>query len=491
MLQLKSIDLEKDPVEALIIPVSEGKTIHDNRTIQNLITKTKKLKEFSGKTDESVTLYDAPRIAAQRIILIGMGPVAKIGSESLRAFAGSAVKEGILRQLSRILLAVPSTKRLKGIKDSEQAISALMEGAVLANHVFDKYRQEKKQKPLKQILLLAKPDLVKKHRRLQAKIKAICQGTILARDWVSTPSNDKRPEQFARTIMTAAGKVGLKKTLWDEKRLKREKFGALLAVAAGSSNKPRMVVLEYKAKSAKKTVALVGKGVTFDSGGINLKVGGGVEIMKIDMSGAAAVAATMITIAKLKPAINVIGIMPIVENMPSGSATRPGDVVKSYAGKTIEIGNTDAEGRLILVDAMAYAVKKYAPDAMLDLATLTGACMVALGEDIAGVFSSDDKLAKMIVDAGQKTHERCWHMPLPTDYKDSLKSDIADMNNMSSSRYGGAITAALFLSDFVGKTRWAHIDIAGPAHSKKGYAYCPAGGTGFGVRLLCELLDKL
>ncbi len=242
---------------------------------------------------------------------------------------------------------------------------------------------------------------------------------------------------------------------------------------------------------AKKTVALVGKGVTFDSGGLNIKTGGYMADMKSDMSGAAAVAATLVTAARLKQKINLIGAIPIVENMLSGRATRPGDIIKSYTGKTVEIGNTDAEGRLILVDAMAYAIKKYKPQITIDLATLTGACVVALGDNIAGVFSDDDELAGAITSAGEITHERCWRLPLPEDYKEMLKSDFADINNMPSSRYGGAITAALFISEFVDKTRWAHIDIAGPAYIKKDNAYCGPGGTGFGVRLLMEVLDKL
>jgi leucyl aminopeptidase len=210
--------------------------------------------------------------------------------------------------------------------------------------------------------------------------------------------------------------------------------------------------------------------------------------MKADMSGAAAVAATMTAVAQLAPKHRVVGIMPLVENMPSGSATRPGDIVTAFSGKTIEIGNTDAEGRLILADAMAYAIGKYKPDAVIDLATLTGACVVALGEKIAGVFSLDDKLAGAIVAAGEVCHERCWRLPMPEDYRELLKSQFADVGNVSGSRYGGAITAALFLSEFVGDTPWAHIDIAGPAYTTKASDYCGYGGTGFGVRLLCRLI---
>jgi leucyl aminopeptidase len=211
----------------------------------------------------------------------------------------------------------------------------------------------------------------------------------------------------------------------------------------------------------------------------------------MDMAGAAAVAATLITAARLHLKHNIVGIIPIVENMPSGNATRPGDIIQSYGGKTVEIGNTDAEGRLILIDALSYAIKNYRPQTVIDLATLTGACIVALGEKIAGAFSFDDDLAENIILSGVNTHERCWRMPLPEDYKDLIKSDFADLNNVPATRAGGAITAALFLSEFVKDTSWAHIDIAGPAYAKKESAYCGVGGTGFGVRLLCDLLERL
>ncbi|NCC94700.1 MAG: leucyl aminopeptidase, partial [Opitutae bacterium] len=266
----------------------------------------------------------------------------------------------------------------------------------------------------------------------------------------------------------------------------------LLAVAAGSDNRPALAVLEHKPRGAKKTVVLVGKGVTFDSGGINLKPAGSqIEEMKMDMAGAAVVAATLITAARLKAKVHLVGVLPLVENMPSGRATRPGDIVKSFAGKTVEIGNTDAEGRLILIDALAWALKQYKPDAIVDLATLTGACVVALGEKIAGLFSGDDGLAENILAAAGCTGERCWRLPLPEDYKEQIKSDFADLSNTGATRWGGAITAALFLSAFVADARWAHLDIAGPAYSKKASDYAPAGGTGFGVRLLMDLLERL
>jgi leucyl aminopeptidase len=361
----------------------------------------------------------------------------------------------------------------------------------LGNHIFDKYKKEKKYTPVKQIDFLVRPDETRKYSRLSSRVRTICQGTILTREWVNTPSNDKRPERFARSIVALAKKENLKVTVLGEKELKQKKFGAILAVAAGSRSKPRMVILEHHPKGSKKVVVLVGKGVTFDSGGINLKPSSGMEQMKLDMSGAAAVAATLITAAKLKSRLSVIGILPIVENMPSGNASRPGDIIKSHDGKTVEIGNTDAEGRLILIDAISYGINKYKPHTLIDMATLTGACIVALGEKVAGTFSFDDTLAEDIILSGQKTYERCWRLPLIEEYKEFFKSDFADLNNVGSTRYGGAITAALFLSEFVKDTRWAHIDIAGPAYAKKESAYCGPGGTGVGVRLLCDLLDKL
>ncbi|HDL08308.1 MAG TPA: hypothetical protein ENG35_06170 [Desulfobacteraceae bacterium] len=292
-------------------------------------------------------------------------------------------------------------------------------------------------------------------------------------------------------MITSAEKEKINVSLLGEKELEEENFGAILSVSRGSQCKPKLVILEYRPDAAKKTIVLVGKGVTFDSGGINLKPAGSLEDMKMDMSGAAAVAATIITAARLKLEINLIGALPIVENMPSGDASRPGDIIKSYSGKTVEIGNTDAEGRLILIDAISYMIKKYKPQTLIDIATLTGACVVALGEKIAGVFSFDDQLAQTIIQAGEKTYERCWRLPLPDDYKELLKSDFADLKNVSSSRWGGAITASLFLSEFVNDTTWAHIDIAGPAYIKKENEYCGVGGTGFGVRLFCDMLKRL
>jgi leucyl aminopeptidase len=489
MLELKTVNLKRAKVETLAVPVCEDGDIHTDQTVTSLVAAAKAKKEFKGKAGDSITLYQPDGYKIERVVFFGVGKSEKLVAETLRAFAGKAVKFGIQAGLSGVTIATPAASTVDS--DAKTIFTALLEGSCLGNHIFDRYKEKKEKKPLRKVVLMATAAQKKAHAGLVDSIAAVCSGSVKAREWVTTPSNDKRPPAFAGLIAKTAKSAKLKVTVKDERWLKQQKFGAMLAVGQGSNAKPRLVTVEYTPRGAKKTIVLVGKGVTFDSGGINLKPTGSIETMKMDMSGAAAVAGTLLAVAKLKPGAKVVGVMPLVENMPSGTAIRPGDIVRSYAGKTIEIGNTDAEGRLILIDAMAWAVKQYKPDAMIDLATLTGACVVALGEKIAGVFSGDQDLADAIVAAGERTHERCWQLPLPDDYKELLKNDFADMNNISSGRWGGAITAALFLSEFVGDTRWAHIDIAGPAWAKKASAYCGAGGTGFGVRLLCDLLGKI
>ncbi len=488
MLKLSSLDPVALKCKALAIPVAEDKSLHQNRIISSTIKHIKGYKEFTGKESETMTVYDPKRLNAKRIFLFGVGKAAEIDTEKLRTMAGKSIKKAIAFDLTEVVILIPSAKALR--LAPEEVISAVGEGARLANHQFDRYKKPKHQ-VLKQIRLVAEKPFLTKHRTLINQLDAVCGATLLARDWVNTPANDKPPAVFARKVKQAAQNNGLKVEIKDEPWLKKQGFKSMLAVAQGSNNRPRLVVLKYLPKGAKKTIVLVGKGVTFDSGGLNLKPTGAIETMKCDMSGAAAVAAALVAAPKRKVKHNLIGVLPLVENMPSGKAFRPGDIIKTWAGKTVEIGNTDAEGRLILIDAIAWAVDSFSPDITIDMATLTGACVVALGEKIAGVFSPDDKLADNLVKAGRETHERCWQLPLPEDYKELLKSEIADTGSIGGGRWGGAITAALFLSEFVKDIRWAHIDIAGPAFLKKGGPYGEAGASGFGVRLIHRWLDTL
>ena len=489
MLELKTVNLKRVKVDTLVVPVCEDHDIHADQTSRSLIDTAKTIAAFKGQKGDRVTLFQPAGTRINRVVFFGLGSLDDLDGEVFRVFAGKAVTFCIDAGLTAITVATPSAANLK--MDAGTLFGALMEGACLGNHIFDRYKQKREKTPVKKIILTATAAQKKAYAGLAASVAAVCDATVMAREWVTTPSNDKRPAAFAEMIQKAATSAGLKVSVRDDRWLEKQKFGAMLAVGQGSSATPRLVILEYAPRGAKKTLVLVGKGVTFDSGGINLKPSGSIETMKMDMSGAAAVAGTMMAVARLKPGVKVVGVMPLVENMPSGTAIRPGDIIRSYDGKTIEIGNTDAEGRLILVDAMAWAIRRYKPDTMIDLTTLTGACVVALGEKIAGVFTKDPSLADAIVASGEKTHERCWPLPLPEDYRELLKNDFADLNNVSSGRWGGAITAALFLSEFVGDTRWAHIDIAGPAWAKKASDYCGAGGTGFGVRLLCDLIEKI
>ena len=489
MLKFTAVSLEKTKVEMLAVPTCEDAALHEDPTVMKMIAAAGAIEEFDAEIRQEVMFYQPEGTRVQRCLCMGLGKQEKLTAETLRSFAGRAVRAAIKAKRTSLVIAVP-TVRSDGLTD-RMVVQAIMEGALLANHIFDQYKEKAKETSLKEIALHVAPAVSRSLKGLVETMEAVCGATLQARNWINTPSNQKVPTQLAKLVTGEARKSGLKINVLSEAQLKQKKFGALLAVAAGSSHPPCLVEMSYTPKNARKTIVLVGKGVTFDTGGISLKPSSGMDAMKCDMSGAAAVAATLIAVSRIKPRHRIVGIMPMVENMPSGSATRPGDIVFSLAGKSVEIGNTDAEGRLILIDAMAYAVKKYKPDVMIDLATLTGACVVALGEKIAGVFSRDEELTRAIVASGETVYERCWAMPMPDDYKELLKSDYADINNMPGSRYGGAITAALFLSEFTGETRWAHIDIAGPAFGKKGSDYCSPGGSGFGVRLLCDLIGKL
>ena len=406
MFRLKWLNLKDEGTKNLIIPVFEDRESTDDPIISELVKKAKTVSGFKGEKGDELVLYDQTEFKVQRVLFGGIGKQEELDFETLRAFAGKSINRCIKMGLREAMVYVPTGEGLPF--EMAEILKPLVEGAFLGNHLFDKYKQEKKYRPLDRVLFLVPQGMARRYSRLVSKVCTICQGTLLARDWVSTPSNDKKPEKFAKSIIARAQKAKLKTVSLDEKALKQKRFGALLSVSAGSDSKACMVVLEHRPRGAKKTVALVGKGVTFDSGGINLKPSAGMDEMKMDMSGAAAVAATLVAAAETNLKVGLIGIIPLVENMPSGTASRPGDIVSSYDGKTVEIGNTDAEGRLILIDAIAYAAKQYKPDAIIDMATLTGACVVALGEKIAGLFTSDDDLARTIIDSGDRTHERCW-----------------------------------------------------------------------------------
>ena len=490
MIKLISSALGRIKTETLIIPVCPDRELYPSPPISSLIQQALAIKTFSGKKGDELILYQPPDVGAERVVFLGMGPQAELDLDQFRQAAGKGIRLAQHADPGDAVIVVPEIDG-GGALERKALLASLAEGALLSNHRQNRYQSDPKAQPLKSIRLHTDAALARSAKAPLSHIEAICRATLQARDWINQPANEKTPDQLAHRMARAVQGKGIKATIFDEKKLKTLQMGALLAVGQGSAHPPRLLILEYRPPKASGTIALVGKGITFDAGGLNIKPSGSIELMKIDMAGAAAVAASVMALAETGARQRIVGVIPLAENMVSGGAFRPGDIVRAVNGRTIEIGNTDAEGRLILADALAYTAQTYRPQVMIDMAPLTGACVVALGERIAGVFSPDDALRGTIEQAGRDAHERCWPLPLPEDYQDLLKSDLADMRNIGPHRWGGAILAALFLKEFSGETRWAHIDIAGPAYHKKGGPYHQPGATGFGVRLLCRTIAAL
>ncbi len=365
-------------------------------------------------------------------------------------------------------------------------VGYFLHGLRLKSYIFDKYKS-KKEKTNLIINILGKNIPSLKH---QIKFQAVENGTFFARDLVSEPGNILHPDEYAKRL-NSLKKIGLKVNVYDEKKLKKLGMNTLLGVGQGSIRGSYLVTMEWKGKKDNsKPVAFVGKGVCFDTGGISLKPAKFMEDMTYDMAGSATVVGLMKSLALRKARVNAIGVVGLVENMPGGNAQRPGDIVKSYSGKTVEILNTDAEGRLVLADALTFTEEKYSPKFIVDLATLTGAIIVSLGSEYAGLFSNDDKLSKQLIDVGEKTGEKVWRMPLNKNFDKLIDSKNADMQNINYVGGAGSTTAAQFLQRFIlNKTPWAHLDIAGMAFSKYGGALNSGGATGYGVRLLNKLVE--
>ncbi|MEM7230816.1 MAG: leucyl aminopeptidase, partial [Planctomycetota bacterium] len=396
------------------------------------------------------------------------------------------IKETVLSLDSRILKACA---KKHGWSDVAEAIT---EGWLLGSYVFDAYKSSASRAPRTQLVLVSGDATAATEREARAGTRAgtsVAGGVAFCRDLANMPPNDLYPETLASKCRSMARSEGLTCQILTKADLEREKMGAFLGVSQGSARPPRMVVLKYKAKAKNaKTVVLVGKAVTFDAGGISIKPARGMEDMKFDMAGGAAVAGAMKAIASLKPKVNVVGIIPASENLLGASAYRPGDILTSAAGKTIEILNTDAEGRLLLADALHYS-RRFKPDAVIDLATLTGAVVVALGSKLSGLFSTDDGFAEDIADAAKRCGERLWRLPIFPEAYDAMKSRYADLRN-SGGREAGASTAAAFLANFTEGLTWAHLDIAGTGWTQRASGYHSVGATGAGVRLLCELAES-
>ena len=421
--------------------------------------------DFTGKTGQVITLAHDD---ADALLMVGVGD--ELSFESLRAASGNAIRSIKSARAISLLAQV-------GIEGAGRAV---VEGSLLGGYRYRTYKTDEDESTVDSVEVVGGDE-----EEVAASVIA-SEATNLARDWVNTPARDKSPQTLAGLIETAATAAGMTAEVWDLDRIREESLGGVLGVAAGSDRDPRVVILSYEPQDPRGHLALVGKGITFDSGGLSIKSAASMMEMKDDMSGAAITAAAAIGIARLGLALKVTCITPLTDNAIGGDATRPGDVLRPLEGPTIEVLNTDAEGRLILADGLSLA-KRFEPDLTVDVATLTGAARVALGDRIAAVFGSDSGVSERVLDAASHAGEDFWEMPLYKDYRKSIDSDIADIKNVSASRYGGAIVAALFLAEYAGDGPWAHLDVAGPARSRETSGEQVKGASGVGVRTLIEL----
>jgi leucyl aminopeptidase len=450
---------------------------------ESLVARLAQLKadgDWEGKPNDILALHESLGSAARRVLLVGLGSKDACSLNTLGRAVGSALRAITRRQYARVvcpLLGEGSTL------STEARTSALVTGAIISDGGQDLYRTIKKnRKPLDFFVLADAPDP-----------SAVERGTVVGQavrwtaDLVNEPPAVLYPASFCERVSRAADTLGVEIDILDRTRLTAEKMGGILGVGQGSEHEPRLLVLRYRGGGDQPALALVGKGITFDSGGLSIKTAEGMLTMKCDMAGAASVCAAVLAAARLKIPVNLLALAPLAENMLSHAALRPGDVLTAKNGMTIEVVNTDAEGRLVLADALCHAVDLGASH-IVDVATLTGACVVALGTQTAGVMSNHEAWSQQVLSAGQSVGERLWPLPMDDDYDELIKSGIADMKN-SGGRYAGAITAAKLLQNFVAKKPWVHIDIAGPAFTEKESPYQDAGGTGFVVRTLIALAE--
>jgi leucyl aminopeptidase len=444
--------------------------------------------KFEGKAGQVAYLYGGPGIRAERVVVVGLGPRKDYGGDAVRRAAAAGVRRARDLGARSVVVLMPAD----GVSTRTRA-HAVVEGALLGTYRFDRYLREKSDKAVESLAV------IETDRRSQGAARegltlgeltaaAVC----VARDLVNEPANVVTPSFLAARAQEIAKAGRLRVRVLDREACAKLGMGAYLGVAQGSQEPPRFIHLTYApGRRTRRRVVVIGKGITFDSGGLDLKSADGMLRMKDDMSGAAAVLGIFQALPRLRLPVEVHGLIAATENMPSGTAQRPGDIVRALNGLTIEIGNTDAEGRLTLADALAYAAREIKPHEMVDLATLTGAVVIALGLGVSGLFATQDGLAERLLAAARASGERMWRLPLHDEYKDGLKSEVADLNNISSQRGGGAIVAALFMRDFAGGVPWAHLDIAGTAFSERELPLGPKGGTGVAVRTLLAYLTRL
>jgi leucyl aminopeptidase len=438
--------------------------------------------EFTGKRDQTLSMTTLGRLGADKLVLIGLGDRRSVGTPELRVFAAKAARMANAEKAVTLALAVPAL---------EGEMRTIAEGLELGSYRFTKYMTgDRKPKAELAHVIVGLPAKPKGNAKAAVAIgQRVAAAVNLSRDWSNEPGNAMYPEAFAVAATSLAKESGLKIQVFDFPEIRKRGMKLIDAVGRGSAHEPRFVHIAWTPKKAKRKLVFVGKGITFDSGGVSIKPAAGMGDMKHDMSGAANVVALMAAVAAIRPKVEVHAIAACAENMPDGNAYRPGDVWGSLDGKTVEIVNTDAEGRLVLADALAYA-RTLSPDLLIDNATLTGACVVALGTGCTGYYASDEDAAREFGAAFKQSGEQMWRMPLLEDLREQIKSDVADLKQ-AGDRYGGSITAALFLREFAGAGRWIHCDIAGPASTDRPSGWMQSkGATGHGVLTFLALIER-
>jgi len=469
--------------DVLIVPVFAGRERHRlPLAVSKVARQAMDEGDFKADYQEVVPLHHPNGVKDCRwMLLVGLGEEESLTPNRLRKALGTAVRYGLKKGWKNIGTLVPST----GSLEHDEAQAVVLEGVLLADYDFVAFKGKPEPKRLESVELFSNGEDTRKARRRLAQIQAGVEACHRVRDLANTPAGDLHPEAFAELAQKLAKQHKLGIEVLDEAALKKDNYHCVLAVGQGSPRGPKVVKLEYVPhEKPKKHIVLVGKGVCFDSGGLSMKDSSSMETMKDDMTGAAVVLATLVACAQLQPAVKVTGLLGLVENMPSGTAYKPGDVLRSRSGKTIEVLNTDAEGRLVLADLLHRACELEA-DHIVDLATLTGACVIALGDGVSGIFGADRKLVDRLQEGGQAVGEYLWNLPLVEEYKDALRSKVADLKNITGTRWGGAISAALFLREFVEHESWAHVDLSSCwcANEKDYRTY---GATGEGPRWLLD-----